>query len=217
MALCSSCSAPLPVNDCRCVYCGTRNDMNFSGSGRFRVENEPSGRCCPDCAIPLQTVRIDTGAGEFAIERCDRCFGLFFDVGEVQAFLAASVSPDFSINLLEITTINEQRSTFGSRPVRYISCPDCGKMMNRVNYAAMSGVVVDQCREHGIWLDNGELVHLMEWQKAGGQKLADQKRETAEKARLHPVRQPLSASLGTDEDLNEMGRFCSDFLFRLFR
>jgi Zn-finger nucleic acid-binding protein len=41
--------------------------------------------------------------------------------------------------------------------------------MNRVNFGYRSGVVVDQCRKHGIWLDSGEITHLMEWKKAGGQ------------------------------------------------
>ncbi|HEY6873148.1 MAG TPA: zf-TFIIB domain-containing protein [Geobacteraceae bacterium] len=171
MALCKSCSAPLPANTCQCGYCGTRNDMDFAAVDRYTVAREPSRRQCPDCAIQLQTVRVDTGAGLFAIERCERCYGLFFDVGEVQAFLDASVSPAFAVNLREIATINEERSSF-SRPVRYIKCPECGVLMNRVNYGSMSGVVVDQCKEHGMWLDNGELVHLMEWKKTGGQLLA---------------------------------------------
>ena len=30
-------------------------------------------------------------------------------------------------------------------------------MMNRINFAKASGVVVDECRAHGVWLDNDEL------------------------------------------------------------
>src|SRR3954470_22822453 len=109
MAFCNSCSAPLPADTCRCSYCGTRNDMDFAAVDRFTISREPSRRRCPDCGIALQTVRAGTG-GAFAIERCERCFGLFFDVGEVQAFLDASVSPAFTVNLHEITNINVERS-----------------------------------------------------------------------------------------------------------
>jgi Zn-finger nucleic acid-binding protein len=144
--------------------------MDFTAVNRFTIAREPSHRQCPDCAIQLETVRVDTGAGLFAIERCPQCYGLFFDVGEVQAFLEASVSPAFAINLREIATINEERGNF-DRPIRYIKCPECGAFMNRINYGTKSGVVVDQCKEHGMWLDNGELVHLMEWKKAGGELL----------------------------------------------
>ncbi len=195
MALCSSCSAPLPANDCRCSYCGTRNDMDFAAVDRFTIAREPSRRQCPDCGIQLQTVRVDTGAGVFAIERCERCYGLFFDVGEVQAFLEASVSPSFAVNLREIATINKERSTI-NRPVRYIKCPECGVLMNRVNFATMSGVVVDQCKEHGMWLDNGELIHLMEWKKAGGQLLAE-KEKTGQPERQREIPRPVSPYPGT--------------------
>lgn len=174
MARCNSCSAPLPSDSSRCGYCGTRNDMDFAAVNRFTFDREPSVRHCPDCGIALQTVRVDTSNGIFSIERCQRCFGLFFDVGEVQAFLEASVSTTFAINLKEIANINDERAR-ANQPISYKKCPECSVLMNRKNFAAMSGVVVDQCKEHGVWLDNGELMHLMEWKKAGGQLLAEQK------------------------------------------
>lgn len=198
MARCTSCSAPLPSDSCRCGYCGTRNDMDFTTVSRFVAAREPSPRSCPDCGIPLQTVRIDTGGGIFAIERCERCFGLFFDRGEMQAFLDASVSPAFSINLREIANINEERARTGE-PFRYRKCPECRVLMNRVNFAAMSGVVTDQCREHGIWLDNGELVHLMEWRKAGGQLLAERKEQAEQEERQRRTRPPVTSNAGLGE------------------
>ena len=216
MALCSSCSAPLPANDCRCSYCGTRNDMDFAAD-RFTVARELSRRECPDCAIALQTIRVDTGAGLFAIERCERCYGLFFDVGEVQAFLEASVSPAFAVNLREIATVNQER-TPGSRPVRYIKCPECGVLMNRVNYGAMSGVVVDQCKDHGVWLDNGELVHLMEWKKAGGQLLAKEKVPQREQREYRPVPSyPATGYPEPSEAGDLLGTACTVLLETLFR
>ena len=48
--------------------------------------------------------------------------------------------------------------------------------MNRVNYGVKSGVIIDRCKNHGVWLDGGELRHLMEWMKMGG-KLLDQDRK----------------------------------------
>lgn len=69
-----------------------------------------------------------------------------------------------------------------SRRLRYylLKCPICSKMMNRVNFGAKSGVVVDVCKDHGVWLDGGELRHLAEWMKAGG-KLLDQERQEERK------------------------------------
>jgi len=174
MANCCNCSAPLPSDTSRCRYCGTRNDMDFLAVGRFAVSREASGRQCPHCRIPLQTIHL-TSDGAFTIERCETCFGLFFDPGEVQAFLQASTAQAFEINFKEIVNINSERAD-KNRQVRYIKCPECGKIMNRINFGYHSGVVMDQCRQHGVWLDNGELIHLMEWKKAGGQLLDEQKK-----------------------------------------
>lgn len=221
MAQCSSCSAPLPVNTCRCSYCGTRNDMDFAAVAKFTFDSQPSRRRCPDCSAQLQTVRLDTGGGIFAIDRCKQCYGLFFAVGEVQSFLQASVSPAFSLNLREIVNINDERARM-TEPVRYKKCPECGILMNRVNYSAMSGVVVDQCKDHGMWLDNGELVHLMEWKKAGGQLLAEQKEKALQQERTRETNRPATSFTGTafpaghtTDDV--VSTVCSFFLDTLFR
>ena len=49
--------------------------------------------------------------------------------------------------------------------------------MHRKLQGQRSGVVVDSCREHGLWLDSGELRQLMEWSRAGGEKLDQEHRE----------------------------------------
>ena len=33
--------------------------------------------------------------------------------------------------------------------VRYLPCPECRKLMNRVNFAGYSNVIVDVCKSHG--------------------------------------------------------------------
>ena len=41
--------------------------------------------------------------------------------------------------------------------VTYLRCPVCNDVMNRVNFARASGVILDVCRPHGAWFDAGEL------------------------------------------------------------
>jgi Zn-finger nucleic acid-binding protein len=190
MARCQNCSAPLPANSALCSYCGTRNDMDFTVAGRFTGTPGISRRHCPHCQILLQTIHL-TADGAFAVDRCQQCLGLFFVPGEVRAFLDAAVAPAYTIYLQEIGNINRERAA--QEVVRYIPCPDCGKLMNRVSFGYRSGVVVDQCKEHGVWLDNGEIVHLMEWKKAGGQLLDAQKQ--AERQQTRPAR--ISSGLAT--------------------
>jgi Zn-finger nucleic acid-binding protein len=54
------------------------------------------------------------------------------------------------------------------RPERYWPCPDCGGLMNRQNFARVSGVVLDVCRGHGVWFNHGELTRIVEFIRGGG-------------------------------------------------
>ena len=171
MASCKSCAAPLLANTNRCQYCGVRNDVDLHAKHKFSVVNNGSDRTCPHCEKALQTVQIQLDK-TVSIERCDECFGLFFDLGEMETLLDYSVSQVVEVNLAHIENINADR--YHSKPVvKYIKCPVCQEFMHRTNYARKSGVVVDSCRQHGFWLDSGEITHLMEWKKAGGQLLQD--------------------------------------------
>ncbi len=171
MARCRSCSAPLQANTNICRYCGVRNDVDLHGKHAYTLHNSQSDRLCPTCNIPLQTIDLELD-GPFLIERCQQCFGLFFDPGEIETLLESSVSNVFKVNPLLLTNINRERFS-KKRPVRYIKCPVCQEFMQRVNFGHRSGVVIDRCHSHGVWLDNGEISHLMEWKKAGGQILSE--------------------------------------------
>ncbi len=207
MANCNSCSAPLPADSSFCSYCGTRNDLDVMAMPRFAAEREASHRHCPDCRELLDAIRLSAD-GSFAVERCPTCFGLFFDPGEVQAFLEASVAPAFVINYQQIVNVNRERGD-QRRPVRYIKCPECGQLMNRVNFGSSSGVVIDQCRAHGVWLDNGELIHLMEWRRAGGQLLAE-KRNKARCEEMSAATEKLPSSLPLEDDPDLLGDTLND-------
>ena len=71
-----------------------------------------------------------------------------------------------------------------SAPVKnqrlYIPCPECGKLMNRRNFAGCSGIIVDGCKDHGTWFDREELKHTVEFIRTGGLK----KSREQEKSRL---------------------------------
>lgn len=52
--------------------------------------------------------------------------------------------------------------------VRYRPCPVCGRFMNRMNYARISGVIIDACREDGFWFDQDELRKIVVFIESGG-------------------------------------------------
>ncbi len=175
MANCTNCSAPLPDGSIRCDYCGSRNDIDLKGINYYTTHECESERICPRCSISLKTIDLNVN-GRFLIERCDECLGLFFDPNELETLLEAAVTNVFTIDRSRLDSINKTTQT-GDYGVTYIKCPVCSKIMNRVNFGTKSGVVVDRCKEHGVWLDGGELRHLFEWMKAGGRLLQQERQE----------------------------------------
>lgn len=178
MANCANCSAPLPTGSITCDYCGSRNDVDLKGINYYTTNEPESERICPRCNIPLKTIDLKV-EGTFLIERCDQCLGMFFDPGELEALLQATVKNVFVIDRTRLEALGSGRRA-EDYPSFYINCPICGKMMNRINFGAKSSVIVDTCKDHGIWLDGGELRQLAEWMKAGGQ-LLDQERQEERK------------------------------------
>jgi len=181
MARCSNCNAPLPDGSPLCAYCGDRNDIDLKGIHYFTTHENDSPRTCPRCDVRLKTLDLKL-KGRFLIDRCEDCLGLFFDPGELEALLEATVSNVFLIDRNGLDGINQNR--LAQHPVAYIKCPVCSQLMNRVNFGVRSGVIIDRCRAHGVWLDGGELRHLMEWMKLGGRLLDQERQEQARKEEL---------------------------------
>lgn len=208
MPNCLNCSAPLPANAITCSYCGSRNDVDLTAVHYYTTHETDSERICPLCSIPLKTIDLQL-AGNFLIERCPQCLGLFFDPNELEALLDYGVKNVFQIdrdrlNLFQLANSAERRSA------TYVKCPVCAKLMNRTNYGAKSGVVIDRCKEHGVWLDAGELRQLCEWVKAGGQLLDRQRQEEIKKEALilkakEQQRQAGSGTVGNNYDSYGLG------------
>jgi Zn-finger nucleic acid-binding protein len=173
MANCKNCGAALTGNLLVCQYCKTRQDVDLGIISRYTVEKPESERICPRCHIPLQVIDLQLG-DKFYIERCERCLGLFFDPGELEALLDKTVTHVYEIDHRRLDEIrNVKRSC--EYPLSYIDCPVCSKLMNRINFGSASGVIADKCRDHGLWLDGGELRQILEWVKAGGELFHKQK------------------------------------------
>ena len=189
MAKCKSCSAPLPANINRCVYCNVRNDIDLHGRHSYTIKTKHFNRICPNCDKVLQTIDLNAKI-PIQIERCKTCFGLFFDPGEVEELLESSVSNVFDPNFKLIQNINKDRYP-NNKKIKYVKCPVCRVLMNRVNYAYRSGVVIDQCIKHGVWVNSGGIAHLLEWKKAGGELLHAQYNEKMSKKKKTHHNSPL--------------------------
>jgi len=206
---CVNCGAPLGAHTNRCSFCNSLNDVDLR-----RIEGgfETTGitdRICPRCDKALSSIRIDV-AGGMSIERCDTCLGLFFDPREAKAVLDAGAGERADIDYKRLRRIIEDEAPNATHEAMYIKCPVCGKLMNRDSFGARSGVVVDRCADHGVWMDGGELSQLLKWVRAGGRSLdearkRDEQHEAERKKRVKrampsPINRPLSGGGLSYED-----------------
>ena len=178
---CVKCGAPLPPKSNVCTYCGALNDTDLRAIHRDAKKGPETDRICPQCAIKLET--IDLGIeGKFYIERCDKCLGIFFDPGELEALIDKSVSNVYQVDHQRMVALIEEEGVSDFVSVRYAKCPVCHDLMNRKSYGSRSGVIADVCKEHGVWLTGGELGQLLKWVKAGG-RIYDDRRKAEEERR----------------------------------
>ena len=176
---CPSCAAPIPSHGVICTYCGQRIDVDLQGSGRSIAANDLESYLCPDCEIPLEPMFIESTNGTIEqslnVNRCSNCLGLFVQRNVLDMILETKVRQPSEINYRLLTNLeNSNRSLV--KGWRYRPCPVCRTLMNRKLHGKRSGVIVDSCRDHGIWLDAGELRQLLEWSRAGGEKLNQERR-----------------------------------------
>jgi len=189
MSNCRNCGAPMPKDTLICPYCKTRHDVDLKGVHHYTLVEPESPRICPRCNKPLQTIDLKID-GTFLVERCDQCMGMFFDPNELETLLEKSVSNVYEIDynrLKELRHLKRHRDY----SVTYIKCPVCSKLMNRINYGSQSGVIIDKCRHHGIWLDGGELRQILDWTKAGGQIHHEKKQIEMEKINLQQEKEKI--------------------------
>lgn len=204
MARCSNCKAPLSSGSLICDYCGSRNDIDLQGTHYHTTHEHDTPRICPRCTVPLVSIDLKVN-NRFLIDRCEHCMGLFFDPNELETLLEASATNVYLINHTGLNAITSDRQA-PTHPIMYIKCPVCSQLMNRVNFGAKSGVIVDRCKEHGVWLDGGELRQLMEWMKLGG-KLLDQERREQERQEAIKRERDERLKLAVGDELSPFDRF----------
>lgn len=125
---------------------------------------------CPSCDLPMRSEAIE---GE-TLDRCSNCGGEFCTHQALRRLLIAHApAPDAPATAYV-------RPSPLSDPMRYRKCPVCAAMMLRKNYRETSGIVVDVCAAHGVWLDRGELGMVFEFVATGAFAKAD--RDSARRA-----------------------------------
>lgn len=168
---CPFCAATIDLTTTRLTqYCNHCLSMSKEGAlycsecGRPFEQPDRSperlNQTCPRCHINLRKRAL----GNHHPSECPMCLGLFIAVDDLNAMI------DDQEKRLKIASPHGApvQSELTHEPVAYLKCPICETTLNRVNYGRLSGVIIDYCRKHGYWLDNGELEKIAKWVASGG-------------------------------------------------
>lgn len=137
-----------------CSHCGARVD-------RTEV-NTDDHLLCPRCRVEMNAVVI----GNTNLRECPRCEGIWADAASLEQICQDREKQAAVLGMA--APLPEAADGDMERNIRYIPCPVCKKLMNRVNFAHCSHVVVDVCNPHGTWFDRDELRRIVEFIRAGG-------------------------------------------------
>ena len=194
---CPSCGAPAAPDATACPYCGTllalvacpacfaklfRGTRFCAHCGAEAVREEAPSRPkrpCPECQQPFSPVKV----GSVVLDECSRCGGLWVDSS---SFHRICKETEQQTRVLE-GIASDPGSSPPTTSHRYWPCPECRRLMNRQNFARVSGIIVDVCKGHGVWFNQGELRRIIEFIRDGGMSRARdrERRDLAdERARL---------------------------------
>src|SRR6266850_2807501 len=136
-----------------CPHCGAAAAVpEVTGSPR---------RDCPRCRIEMSSVTI----GSTAVRECEQCLGLWLDASSFEKLCADREQQSVALGTASRAPTSAVRET---SQVSYVPCPECLQLMNRINFARCSGVIVDVCKGHGTWFDRDELSRIVEFIRGGG-------------------------------------------------
>lgn len=173
---CPSCFAPMFAGSRFCAHCGAE-------ATREHVEEDKPLRC-PRCREDMQALRL----GVTTARECAQCGGLWLDPESLQTLANAR---EECAGVVSALAARVPLSAVTPDVVRYIPCPRCDKLMNRSNFARSSGVILDVCKAHGVWLDRGELQRVLGFVESGGLTIAREREREAlveEQRRLTALR-----------------------------
>lgn len=187
--LCPSCGGALDPDARACPQCGTvvftRRcaacfDLNAVGDRNCRrcgtllpVETNtarPARLPCPGCGARM-TPRSTGGA---LFDECDHCGGLWLAPATIDQ-MATQAQTRAYLKPFDPPPKATPSSGAGTGGILYRRCPQCDKPMNRTGYAIGSGVVLDLCKSHGTYFDNGELTRVFSFIESGGLEKANRR------------------------------------------
>ena len=164
---CPSCFGMMFIGSRHCPHCGTAV-MEVAAADLPTLK-------CPRCKVDMASVTI----GSTATRECGKCGGLWVEVAAFEKICANREQQSAVLGVASPAPVSKPLRPGVDEKIKYAPCPQCGQLMNRMNFAHCSGVIVDVCKGHGTWVDRDELRAIIEFIRRGGVELSrhNEKRE----------------------------------------
>jgi Zn-finger nucleic acid-binding protein len=143
-----------------CAHCGVQLVAEM-------VAGELSEAHCPCCEEEVRLANRRLSKSRVSVLECPHCGGLWLGISSFM-ILRDRIACQSSHLKLDGNGPPRLKTSDPTREVRYRKCIVCGRLMHRRQYGKGSGVIIDTCRSHGIWFDDGELQQVLEWIRLGG-------------------------------------------------
>jgi Zn-finger nucleic acid-binding protein len=191
---CPSCFAMMFLGSKHCPRCGAE----------YARANEvaSAGRKCPRCQIEMHLVAI----GDSKVLECAKCLGLWLNTHSFETLCADKEQQSAVLGNAALAGVDR---SIQQTKVNYVPCPECSQLMNRANFARCSGVIIDLCKQHGVWFDRNELSRIVEFIRSGGLEMSRAKEKNAleeERRQLHQEQLALDMHHSRISDLGEPDR-----------
>jgi Zn-finger nucleic acid-binding protein len=151
---CPSCFGLMFLGQKFCPHCGAKAQRTEVASGPTQL--------CPRCHVSMEAIVL----GKANLRECPHCAGIWADADTLRQICADREEQAAVLGMAEHVPTPDTVPL--EQQIRYVPCPVCQKLMNRVNFANCSHVVVDVCMRHGTWFDKDELRRIVEFIRAGG-------------------------------------------------
>ena len=154
------------------MFIGSKHCQRCGAAAAIPEIKGTETRKCPRCRSEMSFLKI----GSTALRECEQCLGLWLDVTSFEKLCADREQQSVVLGSASPAPTHAVHET---SKVHYVPCPECSQLMNRINFARCSGVIVDICKGHGTWFDRDELSRIVEFIHGGGLE-ASREREKAE-------------------------------------
>ena len=170
---CQFCSSRLATVGCpSCfglMFIGSRHCPRCGAAAALVEAADLPPRKCPRCRVEMLSLAI----GATKVRECAQCEGLWVDVASFERICADREQQAAVLGAASPAPASAVRAT--PSKINYVPCPECAQLMNRINFAKCSGVIVDVCKGHGTWFDRDELSEIVEFVRGGGLEASRQK------------------------------------------